>query len=185
MCLFKTKTEQSLAGEAKPAVAPRTEMNTETPGYWCGKYSSQILGDVIMRGYDFQSPVYKGKIHRILRRRHEGGNWFSNWWVESESYSEVELVPEDELFRMVKEKYCWIDTKEEWACIESVQFYYDVFIPKKIADILNGMYSESFALLLASMSKTSRELVDKAITLYAEGLSPDMRAYLLLTGNKK
>lgn len=185
MCWFKTKTEPSQTNDATPAPKIETERETTHPGYWCGNYSNSYLDCVIAKSYDFKRPVYNGKIHRLHKRRHEGGNCYSPWWIESESYSDAELVAEDTLFQAVKRIYCWIDTKEEWARIESVRFYYDVFVPTKIVDTLNGMYSESFSLLLASMSKDSRGLIDKAIALYAEGLSPDMRAYLLLMDNEK
>ena len=185
MCWFNSNSEQSKKDEKSPASAIETERETTHLGYWCKNYSNTYLDYVIAKIYDFQSPVYSGKIHRRHRRRHEGGNCYSQWWIESESYSDAELVPEDELFQAVKQQYCWIDTKEEWSQIESPRFYYDIFVPKKIVSILTGKYSESFSLLLASKSLTSRELIQKALTLYEEGLSPDMRAYLLLVDNEK
>ena len=62
---------------------------------------------------------------------------------------------------------------------------YDVFVPKKVVGLLDGKYSETFSLLLAERSKYSRDLIERALTLYDEGLSPDTRAYLLLVESEK
>ena len=94
------------------------------------------------------------------------------------------LPADDKVFEAVRSHFCWIDTEEEWRSISDICYYRDVFVPKKIVGILQDKYSESFSLLLASQSVESRDLIQKALTLYEEGLSPDMRAYLLLVNNE-
>ena len=94
------------------------------------------------------------------------------------------IVSDEAVFEAVKDIFVWIDTEEEWRSITNDRYYYDVFVPKKIVGILSDKYSESFSLLLASKSLNSRDLIQRAITLSEEGLSPDMRAYLLLADNE-
>lgn len=145
------------------------------PGAW--HYNLWML--VVNGKYRFGNPVCKGKIRRTLKNGAYG--WET---VHQEATDEYSVVSEDAVFEVVKGVYCWIDTKEEWQSISDDRYYYEVFAPKKIVAMLDGKYSESFSLLLASKSLRSRDLIQRAITLYEEGLSPDMRAYLLLVDNE-
>lgn len=145
---------------------------------FCYKHS---LADLMIQGYYFGAQVCRGKLTRTMRKNPKHGYWE----YDSDQISdEFEVVTDDKVFEEVRSHFCWIDTEEEWRSISDICYYRDVFVPKKVVGILHDKYSESFSLLLASQSVDSRDLIQKALTLYEEGLSPDMRAYLLLVNNE-
>ena len=129
--------------------------------------------------HQFGTTICKGKLRRTLKHYEYG--WSA---INQEPIGEYSVVADESVFEIIKDVYCWIDTQEEWKSISDNRDYKEVFVPKKIVAMLKGKYSESFSLLLASKSLMSRDLIQKAITLYEEGLSPDMRAYLLLVENE-
>lgn len=139
------------------------------------------LADLMIQGYYFGAQVCYGKLTRTMRKNPKYGYWE----YDSDQISdEFEVVTDDKVFEAVRSHFCWIDTEEEWRSISDICYYRDVFVPKKVVGILHDKYSESFSILLASQSVDSRDLIQKALTLYEEGLSPDMRAYLLLVNNE-
>lgn len=139
------------------------------------------LADLMIKGYHFGAQVCYGKLTRTMRKNPKYGYWE----YDSDQISdEFEVVTDDKVFEAVRSHFCWIDTEEEWRSISDTCYYRDVFVPKKVVGILHDKYSESFSILLASQSIDSRDLIQKALTLYEEGLSPDMRAYLLLVNDE-
>lgn len=163
--------------------SPSNIRHDEIDAYWMsgnpGAWHYNLWMLVVNGEYMFGNPVCKGKIRRTLRKGAYG--WET---AHQETTDEYSVVSDDAVFEVVKDVYCWIDTMEEWKSVSDDRYYSEVFVPKKIVAMLEGKYSESFSLLLASKSLRSRDLIQRAITLYEEGLSPDMRAYLLLVDNE-
>lgn len=156
--------------------------------YWIGNSETTLynfLKEAVHRQYDFCSPVYHGKVHYIENGTDEFCGYYPQSRYEITGCTDVEEITGDTLFNAIKATYCWIDSEEELSSIKSVPYYYGTFVPQKIVKMLEGKYSEAFSLLLADNSKYSRDLIELALALYDEGLSPDMRAYLLLTNNEK
>ena len=180
MCLFSSKPQN----KEEPGAPTPTKPRKKTTVYWSssGDYYL-VLWDFIRNGFDFNldTPVFCSEVIYELISEY-GGLHRGNLRVIS--FESTSPVSKDTLFKTIKNTFCWIDDVAELLGIKNTQEYYDIFVPKKIVSILNGKYSESFSLLLASRSLTSRELIKKALTLYDEGLSPDMRAYLLLMDNE-
>lgn len=160
---------------------PETKEETLS-AYWVdgkeNRYSTSL--DWLVRDcYSFGANVYVGKVRRKYVKDDYG------WWTQTGVYfSNEQPVPKDVLFSYIKEAFCWIDSMDEFDEITDDSYYYDVFIPRKVVDILRDKYSEAFSLLLAERCKHSKRLVDRALVFYIEGLSPDMRAYLLLSDSQ-
>ena len=143
-----------------------------------------FLGEAIQKGFDFNSPVFRGKVHFLVTEDEEDYFGYQRLNYEVVDRTDVEEVTGTELFDAIKSVYCWLDDQSELQSINGVQYYRDVFVPKKVVGLLDGKYSETFSLLLAERCKYSRDLIERALALYDEGLSPDMRAYLLLVNNE-
>lgn len=190
MCLFRSKeSAQGLHTESEQKVRQTEQDNLKREvidAYWVRgneRWFADTVDELVSQNYCFGAPVCRGKLTITLRK-----NQLDAWYrvgTDIEDESLVSVVDDQLVYQAVKENFCWIDTEEEWRSVHDNQDYYDVFIPKKVAAVLSGKYSESFAVLLAPYSKYSKELVNKAIALYDEGLSPDMRAYLLFKDIEK
>lgn len=190
MCLFRSKeSTQGLHTESEQKVRQTEQDNLKREvidAYWVRgneRWFAGTVNELVSQNYCFGVPVCRGKLAITLRK-----NQWDAWYrvgTDIEDESRVSVVDDQLVYQAVKENFCWIDTEEEWRSVHDNQDYYDVFIPKKVAAVLSGKYSESFAVLLAPYSKYSKELVNKAIALYDEGLSPDMRAYLLFKDIEK
>lgn len=178
-------------GKAKKQIEQKQPQGQKTPGgtfYWTGNNPNMLcnfLGEAIRKSFDFVSPVYRGKVHFLVTEDEEDYFGYQRLNYEVVDRTDVEEVTGTELFDAIKSVYCWLDDKLELQGINGAQYYYDVFVPKKVVGLLDGKYSETFSLLLAERSKYSRDLIERALTLYDEGLSPDMRAYLLLVESEK
>lgn len=177
-------------GKAKKQTEQKQPSEQKTVGrrfYWTGNNPNLLcsfLGEAIQKGFDFTSPVFRGKVHFLVTEDEEDYYGYQRLNYEVVDRTDVEEVTGEELFDAIKSVYCWLDDKSELQGINGVQYYRDVFVPKKVVGLLDGKYSEAFSLLLAERSKYSRELIERALALYDEGLSPDMRAYLLLVNNE-
>lgn len=178
-------------GKAKKQIEQKQPQGQKTPGrtfYWTGNNPNMLcnfLGEAIRKSFDFVSPVYRGKVHFLVTEDEEDYFGYQRLNYEVVDRTDVEEVTGTELFDAIKSFYCWLDDKLELQGINGEQYYYDVFVPKKVVGLLDGKYSETFSLLLAERSKYSRDLIERALALYDEGLSPDMRAYLLLVESEK
>ena len=156
--------------------------------YWIGNNGTilyNFLEEAVHKQYDFCSPVYHGNVYYVEDDTDRYSGYYPHFRYDITDRTDVEEITGEKLFNAIKATYCWIDSEEELNTINSARCYYDIFVPKKVIETLSGKYSETFALLLAERSKYSRDLVERAIALYDEGLSPDMRAYLLLMYNEK
>lgn len=177
-------------GKAKKQSEQKKPSEQRTAGrefYWTGNNPNMLcrfLGEAIQKGFDFNSPVFRGKVHFLVTEDEEDYFGYQRLNYEVVDRTDVEEVTGEELFDAIKSTYCWLDDKSELQGINGVQYYRDVFVPKKVVGLLDGKYSEAFSLLLAERSKYSRDLIERALALYDEGLSPDMRAYLLLVNNE-
>lgn len=182
MCLFSSKDSEQKAQKTE-----KDNIHKEViDAYWIRgneRWHASTLEGLAAQHYYFGFQVCYGKLTRVLKREYCDSWYLFNAYVEDED--QVSVVSDELVYQAVRNNFCWIDTEEEWRSIESNQYYYNVFVPKKVAAALSGKYSESFAMLLAPHSKFSKNLVNKAITLYEEGLSPDMRAYFLLKDIEK
>lgn len=178
-------------GKAKKQTEQKQPSEQKTVGrncYWTGNNPSLLcsfLGEAIQQGFDFTSPVFRGKVHFVVTEDEEDYFGYKRLNYEVVDRTDVEEVAGAELFDAIKSIYCWLDDQSELQSINGVQYYRDVFVPKKVVKLLDGKYSEAFSLLLAERSKYSRDLIERALALYDEGLSPDMRAYLLLVESEK
>lgn len=177
-------------GKAKKQIEQKQPQGQKTPGrtfYWTGNNPNMLcnfLGEVIQKGFDFTSPVFRGKVHFLVTEDEEDYFGYQRLNYEVVDRTDVEEITGTELFDAIKSIYCWLDDQSELQSINGVQYYRDVFVPKKVVGLLDGKYSEAFSLLLAERSKYSRDLIERALALYDEGLSPDMRAYILLVNNE-
>lgn len=177
-------------GKAKKQIEQKQPQGQKTPGrtfYWTGNNPNMLcnfLGEAIRKSFDFVSPVYRGKVHFLVTEDEEDYFGYQRLNYEVVDRTDVEEVTGTELFDAIKSVYCWLDDQSELQSINGVQYYRDVFVPKKVVGLLDGKYSEAFSLLLAEQCKYSRDLIKRALALYDEGLSPDMRAYLLLVNNE-
>lgn len=182
----KVKDEQA-APELKEQ-KPKGRSRGCIQAYWIGDNGTVLynfLEEAVHKQYDFCSPVYHGNVHYVEDDTDMYSGYYPQFRYDITGRTDVKEITGERLFNAIKATYCWIDSEEELSEIKSARCYYDTFVPKKIVETLSGKYSETFSLLLAERCKYSRDLVDRAIALYDEGVSPDMRAYLLLVESEK
>lgn len=170
-------SKKNPADDTTKSETPETRVDICT-AYWVDGGESDYsycLDWAIKDSYGFGRNVYVGKVTKTYIKDDYG--WL---YQQSVQFSDEKLIPQEVLFPYIKEHFCWIDDQSELSQIEDDEYYAKVFVPKKVAGILKGKYSEAFSLVLAERCQDSRRLVDRALAFYEEGLSPDMRAYLLL-----
>ena len=100
----------------------------------------------------------------------------------------IEEVPKEEIYKIIKDNFKMIDTYEEFCSIKNVNDYYEIFTFTKFFNSLSSYYSDTFIKVLyntclnfyGNRDWNIYNYKEKALALAEDGVSPDMRAYLLL-----
>lgn len=95
----------------------------------------------------------------------------------------VEEMSNEEIYSMINHDF--FTTLDKFIEFKTGSIMIDDFIKISCIKELTGKYSETFIMLLFQNKSTTTilKLKNKALALYDEGVSSDMRAYLLLNGD--
>ena len=109
--------------------------------------------------------------------------WVHRGWGGYKKFVAKEIIFLEELDK--KEIFISrFSNQYEWITADDIEHFhsneeYDSFVDGQIRNMLEGKYSSTFLTVMKVYERKDKALVNKMVALYEEGVSPDMRAYLL------
>ncbi len=135
--------------------------------------------DYVFNYYNWNFSNRYFKVKALVKKR----DFLNEGWGTPDKLVAKEIIFLEELDRkeVFKQEfvghYDWI-TADDLDHIHSNDEY-KAFAISKIQNLLEGKYSPTFLTVMRVYDRLNKDLVNKMIALYDEGVSPDMRAYLL------